>query len=380
MRITAAVLHEQGLPTPFAQSEPFRVEEVELEGPGADEVLVEVRAAGLCHSDLSVVEGLRQRALPTVGGHEGAGIVREVGRDVRGFVAGDHVAMSAVAGCGRCRACRGGRPGLCKALAPARAEGLLPTGARRLRLSNGDRLNHFSGISAFAQYAVVAHQSLVKIDRQVPFEIAALFGCAVITGAGAVFNSAKVQPGSVVAIIGLGGVGLTAVMAAREARAARVIGIDVLAEKFGLARSVGATDCFDARDPALVEQLLDLTDGGVDHAFESSGHPAAVETAKAITAPGGEVIGIGLGATTSAFSVAQVPWVVEERVYRGSFMGGGSPEADIPKYVDMYLHNRLPVDRLLSERIEFGQLNAGFDRLQGGSVVRQILLPHGMAP
>src|SRR5438445_31436 len=163
---------------------------------------------------------MRKRPLPVVGGHEGAGIVQEVGRGVTGFKPGDHVAMAAVAGCGQCRFCLVSRPGLCQAVSGAKAEGLLGNGARRLRLADGGKLNHYSGISVFAQYAVVTPQSLIKIDHAVPLDVAALFGCAVVTGAGAVFNSAKVKPGASVAIFGLGGVGLTAVMAAREAGAA----------------------------------------------------------------------------------------------------------------------------------------------------------------
>lgn len=377
MRMTAAVMYEQGLPAPYVQSAPFRIEEIELDGPGEGEVLVEVRGAGLCHSDLSVIEGLRKRPLPIVGGHEGAGIVRDVGPGVIGFKDGDHVAMAAVAGCGQCRACVAGRPGLCQAVSGARVEGLLATGARRLRLADGGRLNHYSGISVYAQYAVVVPRSLVKIDHEVPLDVAALFGCAVVTGAGAVFNSAKVRPGASVAVIGLGGVGLTAVMAAREAGASRIIGIDVLPGKFDLARAVGATECFDARDPNAVRQVLDLTDGGVDHAFEVSGHPSALEMAQKIAVRGGEVIGVGVGKSTAMFSVPHLAWVSEERTLRGSFMGGGIPQEDIPRYVDLYLRGRLPVDKLRSEHIGFDRLNEGFDLLHGGGVVRQILLPHG---
>lgn len=378
LKMTAAVMYEQGLPAPFAKSQPFRIEEVELEGPGEGEILVEVRGAGLCHSDLSVVEGLRKRPLPIVGGHEGAGIVREVGRGVTGFQPGDHVAMAAVAGCGKCRTCLAGKPGLCQAVSGARADGMLATGARRLRMLDGSRLNHYSGISVYAQYAVVVPQALVKIEKDVPLDVAAIFGCAVVTGAGAVFNSAQVKPGSAVAVIGLGGVGLTAVMAAREAGAAPIIGIDVLPSKFDLARAVGATACIDARDAQAVQQALDLTNGGVDYAFEISGHPSALSMAQAITVRGGEVVGVGLGKTTDQFTVPHGAWVCEERVLRGSFMGGGMPQQDIPRYVDMFLRGRLPVDKLRSEHIGFDQLNEGFDLLHAGGVVRQILLPHGV--
>ncbi|WP_137891180.1 zinc-binding dehydrogenase [Ramlibacter sp. 2FC] len=377
MRMLAAVMYEQGLPAPFAKSQPFRIEEVELDGPGEGELLVEVRGAGLCHSDLTVLEGMRKRPLPVVGGHEGAAIVREVGRGVTGFQVGDHVTMSPVAGCGQCRFCQARRPGLCKAVTAAKAQGMLGTGVRRLRFPDGGLLNHYSGISVYAQYAVVTPQSLIKIDKSVPLDIAALFGCAVVTGAGAVFNSAQVKPGSTVAILGLGGVGLTAVMAARESGAAKIIGLDVLPSKFDLAQAVGATHCFDVREPETVQQVRDLSNGGVDYAFEISGQRNALDMAQQITAPGGEVIGVGVGRATAMFTVAHLPWVNDERVLRGSYMGGGVPQDDIPRYVDMYLRGQLPVDRLRSEPLRFDQLNEGFDRLSAGSVVRQILLPHG---
>lgn len=377
MRMIAAVMHEQGLPMPYASSQPFRIEEVELEGPGPGEVLVEIRGAGLCHSDMSVIAGMRKRPLPVVGGHEGAGIVREIGQGVQGLAPGDHVTLAGVAGCGQCRFCLAQRPGLCQAVTGAKAQGLLGTGVRRLRFPGGQPINHYSGISVYAQYAVVTPSSLIKIDPRVPLDVAALFGCAVITGAGAVFNSAKVPPGASVAVIGLGGVGLTAVMAAREAGAAQIIGIDLLDSKFALAQAVGATACIKAGDADAVQQVLDMTNGGVDFAFEISGHPSALEMAQAITVRGGEVVGVGVNKADTVFSVKHLPWVCDERVLRGSYMGGGVPQQDIPRYVDMYLRGRLPVEQLRSEHIGFDQLNSAFDALHAGKVIRQILLPHG---
>lgn len=377
MRMIAAVLHAQGLPMPYAQSRPFQIQEVELEGPGAGEVLVEIRAAGLCHSDMSVIAGARQRPLPVVGGHEGAGIVREIGAGVSGLAVGDHVTLAGVAGCGACRYCLANRPGLCGAVTGAKAQGMLGTGVRRLRFPNGEPINHYSGISVYAQYAVVTPQSLIKIDSDVALDVAALFGCAVITGAGAVFNSAKVPLGARIAVIGLGGVGLTAVMAAREAGAQRIIGIDLLDSKFGLARALGATDCVLASAPDAVAQVLAFTDGGVDFCFEVSGHPAALEMARAMTAKGGEVVGVGVNRPETQFAINHLAWVCNEQVLRGSYMGGGVPQDDIPRYADMYLKGRLPVDQLRSEYIGFDQLNAAFDALHAGKVIRQILLPHG---
>jgi alcohol dehydrogenase len=375
--MNAAVMYEQGLPAPFAKSQPFRIEEVELDPPGEGEVLIEIRAAGLCHSDLSVVEGQRKRPLPIVGGHEGAGIIRALGKGVTGLSVGDHAVLINVSGCGVCRACKAGRPGLCQAISTSRAEGKIATGVRRLHRSDGGLLNHYSGLSVFAQYAVVVPDAVVPIDKAVPFDVAALFGCGVVTGVGAVINSARVPRGATVAVIGLGGVGLSAVMAAREAGAARIVGIDVLPSKFDLARAVGVTDCIDARDPKAVEQMLALTDGGADFTFEISGNPAALGMAQAVTARGGELVLVGVGKPETEFAVRPLAMVNEEKVLRGSFMGSCVPRRDIPHYIDLYLQGRLPVDRLRSEQIGFDRLNESLDLLSQGAVVRQILVPHG---
>lgn len=372
----AAVMYEQGLPAPYAESHPFRIEEVELDGPGPGEVLVEVRAAGLCHSDLSQVAGLRKRKLPVVGGHEGAGIVREVGAGVTELKPGDHVVMTVVSGCGHCRTCFTLRPALCQSVTLPRTQGLLATGARRLS-RHGEAIYHYSGVSAFAQYAITVPKSLVRIDDDVPLDVAAMFGCAVVTGAGAVFNTARVTPGASVAVLGLGGIGLNGVMASCVAGASRIIGIDINPGKFALARELGATDVVDARDPQAVEAVRALTDGGVDVAFEMSGSMPAMTLANAITRRGGEVICVGLGASDDQFQYAHAALVSEEKSLRGSFMGSCVPERDIPAYMQMYRQGRLPVDRLKSEAIGFERLNVSLDLLDRGEVVRQILLPHG---
>lgn len=377
MKMIAAVMYAQGLPRPYAQSQPFHVEEVELQGPGPGEVLVEVRAAGLCHSDMTTVAGTNKRPLPIVGGHEGAGIVRELGTNVKGISPGDHVVMVNVTGCGKCRYCRSNRPGLCQTVTSSRVLGQIATGVRRLSLPGGGALHHYSGLSVFAQYTVVVPESIVPIDKKIPLDVAALLGCGVLTGAGAVFNTAQVQRGSSVAVVGLGGVGLSAVMAARECGAEHIIGLDPLPGKFGLAIASGCTHCFDARDPAAIDQILDLTDGGVDHAFEMSGVPTAVKLAHAVTARGGEVIHVGVGQADAEVSVRQWPLVIEERAFRGCMMGGGVPSRDIPRYANLFQRGQLPIDKLRSEHIGFDRLNESLDLLASGSVVRQMLLPHG---
>lgn len=376
MRMTAAIMYEQGLPAPYAQSQPLRIEEVDLDGPGEGEVLVEVRAAGLCHSDLSQIAGLRKRTVPVVMGHEGVGIVREVGRGVTGVKPGDHVVMTVGAGCGTCRHCVGSRPVLCDAVGASRAKGLLLNGYQRLR-HLGQPLYHHSGISSFAQYAVTVPGTLVKIDPAVPFDVAAMFGCAVVTGAGCVLNAAQVRPGHSVAIIGLGGVGLCSVMAARIAGASQIIGIDLNEDKFALAQDLGCTHTLSARDPQLVARVREVTRGGVDFAFEISGSQPGLATALAVTAKGGEIVGVGLGASAELSQYAHTALVSEEKVIRGSLMGSCVPERDLPTYFDFYLQGRMPVDRLMSGNIGFQDLNLALDRLDSGSVLRQILRPHG---
>ena len=368
-------MYEQGLPTPYARSLPFQIEDVELDGPGPGELLVEVQAAGLCHSDLSQVAGLRKRKLPVVGGHEAAGIVREVGLGVVGLKQDDHVIMTVVTGCGHCRPCSVSRPGLCESVTVPRTQGILSNGQRRLS-RNGAPVYHYSGLSGFAQYAVVMPGSVIKMDDDIPFEDAAIFGCAVITGVGAVFNTARVQPGASVAVLGLGGIGLNAIMACRVAGAARIVGIDVNAGKFPLAAELGATDTLLATDPDCVATVRDLTGGGVDVAFEMAGNQAAMRTASAVTARGGQIVCVGLGATGEMYQYAHAALVAEEKVIRGSFMGSCVPERDIPRYLAMYKDGSLPVGKLKSEQIGFDRLNISLDLLDRGEVVRQILRPH----
>lgn len=376
MRMTAAVIYEQGLPAPYADSKPFRIEEVELDGPGEGEVLVEVRAAGLCHSDLSQVAGQRKRKVPVVGGHEGAGIVREVGRGVTRLKPGDHVVMTGVSDCGHCHPCIDGRPVLCESVSAARAQGLLANSMRKLS-QKGSPLYHYSGISSFAQYAVTMPASLIRIDPSIPLDVAAMFGCAVVTGAGSVFNAAKVRPGQNIAVFGLGGVGLNSVMAARISGASEIIGIDINDSKFALAKELGCTRTIAALDPNLVEMVRDLTQGGVDFAFEVSGSKAAMASASAITRKGGEVICVGLGASGDLYQYAHAALVAEEKVFRGSFMGSCVPERDLPRYFKYFQDGKMPVDRLKSGTMGFDQLNHNLDLLDRGEVVRQILLPHG---
>lgn len=377
MKMTAALIFEQGLPAPYADSKPFQIDEVDLETPGEGEVLVEVVAAGLCHSDLSTLKGTNPRKLPYVGGHEGAGIVREVGPGVKTLAVGDHVVMTVASGCGQCRYCVEGRSLLCDAVAATRGAGQLTNGQRRLSI-NGAPAYHYAGLSTFAQYAVTVPEALVKIDKDIPLDVAALFGCAVVTGVGAVLNASDIRPGRNVAVFGLGGVGLNSVMAAKLAGASQIIGVDINPDKFGLAQELGCTCCLSSTDPEFETKVKDLTGGGVDFAYEISGARPAVAAANAITRKGGEIVCVGLGSFTEMYEYPHAMLVAQEKVIRGCFMGSNVANRDIPLYLDFYRQGKLPVERLQSDLIEFDGLNLSLDRLVGGSALRQVLKPHGI--
>ncbi|WP_135465862.1 zinc-dependent alcohol dehydrogenase family protein [Crenalkalicoccus roseus] len=376
MRMRAAILFEQGRPRPYAASRPLQVEEVALEGPGRGEVLIEVAAAGLCHSDLSAIEGIRPRPLPVVIGHEGAGIVRECGQGVTDLRPGDHVVTVFVSSCGTCRYCVRGRPNICPSGFAARAAGTLLSGARRIRRLNGEAVNHGSGLSLFAQYAVVARRAMVRIDPDVPLEDAAIFGCAVMTGAGAVLNTARLEAGEAIAIVGLGGVGMNALFAALAAGAERIVAVDANAEKLGLARQWGATDTFLATEPDCAGKVRAATDGGLDTVIETAGTIRAMELAHAITARGGRTVSAGLPASDAAFSYLHAQLVSDEKSILGSYMGSCVPERDIPRFLGLYRRGRLPVERLKSGFLGLDAINEGFDRLAEGGVLRQILRPN----
>jgi alcohol dehydrogenase len=372
MKVRAAVLRATGAAHPYVDSQPLRIETIELAPPQDGEVLVRIAAAGLCHSDLSVINGDRPRPLPMVLGHEAAGIVEALGPGLTDLTVGDHVILVFVPSCGHCRPCAEGRPALCEPAADANRLGELLGGGSRLS-QNVVRINHHLGCSAFSDRVVLARRSLVKIDRELPLEIAALFGCAVLTGVGAVVNTAQVKAGETVAIIGLGGVGLAAVLGAVAAGAAQVIAIDVNPEKLAFAQSLGATTVVDARDPRTIEEIRGATDGGVDHALEFAGSILALRSAIAITRRGGSTITAGLPPPDQMLPLDIVGLVGEERTLKGSYIGSCVPSRDIPRYIALYRAGKLPVDRLMSGVIGLDEINAGFDSLRDGSVVRQIV-------
>src|SRR6202048_3941865 len=269
MKIKAAVLNKMGLEAPYAKSKPLAIEEVELDDPGHGEVLVKIAAAGLCHSDLSVIDGNRPRPTPMVLGHEAAGVVEKLGPGVDDLKVGDHVVMVFVPSGGHCVPCAEGRPALCEPGA-ANGAGTLLSGQRRLH-RNGTEVHHHLGVSAFAEYATVSRRSLVKIEKGLPLDEAALFGCAVLTGVGAVINTAKVSAGASVAVIGLGGVGLSCLLGAVAVGARRIVAVDLSDDKLGLARQLGATDTFNPENAGAIDGIRSATGGGVEFGFERAG-------------------------------------------------------------------------------------------------------------
>jgi len=373
MKIKAAVLNAMGMQPPYAESKPLSVESVELDPPGQGEVLVKIGAAGLCHSDLSVINGDRPRPMPMVLGHEAAGVVEELGPGVEDLKKGDHVVLIFVPSCGHCLPCAEGRPALCEPGAAANTAGTLLSGARRLH-RNGAPLQHHLGCSAFAEYATVSRNSLIKIDPELPLDEAALFGCAVLTGVGAVLNTAHVTPGSTAAVVGLGGVGLSSVLGAVLAGARQVVAVDLFADKLDLAKKLGATDVFNASSPECVEQVRAATNGGVEFAFELAGSVKAMELAYKITRRGGTTVTAGLPPAAHTIPIPQVNLVAEERTVKGSYIGTCVPMRDLPRYVSLYRQGRLPVDRLMTGRLKLAEINAAFDRLREGKAVRQVIV------
>ena len=373
MKTQSAILWETGRPRPYRDSRPMSVEEVTLAPPGPGEVLVEIKAAGVCHSDLSVVNGDRPRPTPMALGHEAAGIVMDAGPG--DLAPGDRVVAAFVPSCGHCKMCAAGRPGLCEPGGQANLAGTLLSGARRIR-HRGKEIHHHLGVSAFSRHVVVSRRSLTKVRADdLSFEELALFGCAVMTGAGAVFNTARVPPGASVCIVGLGGVGLCALLAAKMLGAKPLLAADLREDKLQLARQLGATATFNAADPGCVENIRAASDGGAEFVFEMAGNVAAMDLAYRATARGGTTASAGLSHPGRDFALKHVTLVAEERTVKGSFIGGCAPARDIPRLIGLYRDGLLPLEKLLTGKLPLEDINLAMDRLSDGEVVRQIVVP-----
>jgi len=374
MRITAAVLDRSGdHARPYGDTPPLRLAELELDAPRPGELLVRIDAAGLCHSDLSVVNGDRARPMPMALGHEATGIVEATGTpDDSGFAVGDRVILAFLPSCGECVRCRSGEPYMCGVGAAANGEGRLLNGGRRLHDDGGD-VHHHLGCSAFATYAVVDRRSAVKVDRDLPPEIAALFGCAVLTGAGAVMNSAQLRPGETVLIYGLGGVGLSALLAARASGAATILAVDPSAEKRAIAIDLG-TDAAAPDDVAAILPRL-FPDGGPDVVIETVGKGAVLKAAWAAARRGGRVVTVGLPNPADIFDIPAISPVADGKTLIGSYMGSSVPARDIPRYIALWRAGRLPVEKLLTSVSPLSDINRLLDTLADGQAIRQVMVP-----
>ncbi|GAA0349473.1 zinc-dependent alcohol dehydrogenase family protein [Oceanobacillus sp. FSL W7-1293] len=372
MNVKTAVLRTSGAETPYAESKPIKIETVELDAPELGEVLIQIKAASLCHSDLSVINGSRPRPLPMALGHEASGVVVEAGEGVTDLEAGDHIVCVFVPSCGHCIPCKEGRPALCEPGAESNTAGTLIGGGIRMH-EKEETIHHHVGVSAFAEYAVVSRNSLIKVPKEIPFEKLALFGCAVITGVGAVVNTANIKLGSTVAIIGLGGIGLSALLGAISAGASRVVAVDINESKLKQAKELGATDTFNSKDPDVIEQIREATNGGLDFAFETAGAVPAMEVAYGITKRGGTTVTTGLPHPEHHFSFPYVSLTAEEKSIKGSYVGSCVPDRDIPNYIRLFNQGRLPVDKLLTDIIKLEEINEGFDKLAKGESSRIII-------
>jgi alcohol dehydrogenase len=374
MKMKAAILRTTSAQRPFSVSKPLSIEEVELDPPKRGEVLIKVKAVGLCHSDLVAITGERAKPMPIVIGHEAAGIVEEIGQDVQGFAVGDHVVPSYVASCGRCEMCSVGRPALCEPATIANANAVLKDGTTRLR-QGSTRIHHHSGVAGFAEYSVISEEALVKIDKSVPFEHAALFGCGVVTGVGSVINTAQAKPGQFIAVVGLGGVGLSAVLAALAIGSGKVLALDLSEEKLAFARELGVHHALNAGDADVQAQIAALTGGGVHIAIETAGSNRALQMAYDITRRGGTTVTAGMPGPEAEITLSHLKIAAEERSIKGSYMGSCVAKRDIPRYLNMFQNGSLPVDKLMSRLIGFDDLNAAMDRLADAKTVREVLIP-----
>lgn len=347
----------------------LEIDEVHVDNPGPHEVLVRTAAAGLCHSDLHFLEGKYPAPLPVVMGHESAGVVEKVGDVVSYVQRGDHVITCLSVYCGNCEQCLTGHLSLCANKQAVQRPVDVPPRLTR----NGDTMNQFADLSSFAEMMLVHENAVVKIHPEMPLDRAALIGCGVTTGVGAVFNTAKVEPGTTVAVIGCGGIGLNCVQAARIAGAGRVIAVDQVPEKLELAKTFGATDTVDASTGTAVAQVQALTNGGVHYAFEAIGLKATAQDAFAMLRRGGTATVIGMIPLGQTVEVPGFELLYEKKL-QGSNMGSNRFRVDMPRYIDLYMQGRLKLDELVSQRITLSDVNQGFEAMKTGSVARSVIL------
>ncbi|WP_404310969.1 alcohol dehydrogenase catalytic domain-containing protein [Agrococcus terreus] len=365
MRIRGAVLREIGAARPFAETRPLHLVELELDEPGPGELLVRIEAAGLCHSDLSVVDGARPRPVPMLLGHEAAGIVEAVGPGVDDVTVGTRVVTTFLPRCGECAACATDGRLPCERGSASNGAGELLAGGRRLH-EGGAEVHHHLGVSAFATHAVVDRRSVVPVGDDVPPAVAAVLGCAMLTGGGAVVNAGRPREGDDIVVVGLGGVGMAALLAARSLGLGRVIGVDAVPAKLDTARELGA-DLALTPDEAIEQGLR------APVVVEAAGHPKAFETAFALTAPGGTTVTVGLPHPDARSSLSPLVFTAEARTVIGSYLGSAVPARDIPRYEQLWREGRLPVEALVTSEIGLEDLNEALDTLADGRAIRQVV-------
>jgi Zn-dependent alcohol dehydrogenase len=356
----------------YEPNAPLKVEEVTLDEPQANEVLVKLVATGICHSDLHFMKGEMPQPMPVVMGHEGAGIVEKVGAGVTTLQPGDHVIFMVSFSCGKCRFCVEGRPTRCVENLPIMSMATLPGGGKRLR--KGDQeLHHLFGLACFAEYAVVHERSAVKIRDDAPFEVICLLGCGVSSGLGAAINTAGVRPSESVVIYGCGGVGLSAVMGSKLAGAGMLIAVDTLDRKLEKAKELGADYVINASQEDAMAKVLELTAGGADHALECIGNVNVMAQAFGSIHSGGKFIVVGMAPLGTTLNIATYEFLLGKTII-GCVQGDIKASVDIPTYVDLYMDGKLPIDKLITESYSLDDINVAFAALEKGEIIRSVVL------
>lgn len=360
----------------FAAGQPLEVIEIDVAGPRAGEVLLRVVATGVCHTDAYTLSGVDPEGVfPCVLGHEGGAVVEEIGPGVTSVRPGDHVIPLYIPECGACAYCRSGKTNLCQAIANTEWAGLMPDGTRRFSHA-GTAIYHYMGTSTFSEYTVVPEIALAKINKAAPLDKVCLLGCGITTGIGAVLNTAKVAPGSTVAVFGLGGIGLSVVQGAVMAQAARIIAIDINADKFGMAKQLGATDVVNPNDynQPITEVIVELTQGGVDYSFECIGHTETMRAALECCHLGwGESTIIGVAGAGEEIRTRPFQ-LVTGRVWRGSAFGGVKGRSQLPGYVERYLCGEIKVDEMVTHTLSLNEINRAFDLMHEGKSIRSVIV------
>jgi S-(hydroxymethyl)glutathione dehydrogenase / alcohol dehydrogenase len=367
MKSRAAVAWEPG--------KPLQIEEVEVEGPKRGEVLLQIKATGVCHTDAFTLSGQDPEGLfPAVLGHEGGAVVLETGAGVTSVKRGDHVIPLYIPECGQCKFCRSDRTNLCGAIRTTQGKGVMPDGSSRLSI-NGKMLHHYMGTSTFSEYTVLPEIAVAKINPAAPLEKVCLLGCGITTGIGAVLNTAKVRPGSTAAVFGLGGIGLSVIQGLVLARAERIIAIDTNQQKFTMAKSLGATDFVapEADGTPIQQVIVDMTDGGVDYSFECIGNVTTMRAALECCHKGwGESVIIGVAAAGQEISTRPFQ-LVTGRVWRGSAFGGVKGRSQLPGYVDRYMQGEIKIDPMITHTLPLEQINTAFELMHAGKSIRSVI-------